>query len=463
MTTSGPSRFEDVEQTRATAFLDLRDWIRVLEEQGALHRVSNLADIHYDIPRILEEDDGQQATLFENVIDYSPTAVFGGSSSLRAHMARALGVMQRNLLSHYTKAMEHPIDPVEVAPDEAAVLEVHESEVHLDRLPISWNHEKDSGKYITAAIIIVRDPDTGIQNWSIHRLQINDARHMGVFISPLHLWRIFTAAEAQGRDLPVALVIGLPPAYTLASQAMAPFGVDEAGIGGALLGRPIPVVRSPRYGIVVPALAEYLFEGKLLARRREPEGPFGEFPRTYGPQSDRPVIEVDDIFHRSNAIFQTILSAGKEHILLGAIPREASIYKAVRIISPNVHDVFLTDAGGGRFHVVVSMTPKRKGEAKSVLFAAFAGYEGIKRVVVVDEDIDITSAEDVEWAMATRVQPHRDVIIIEGTLPSPLDPSAEEGREGSKWGIDATIPVGVDRKRYERVRTPRRTASPDAE
>jgi 2,5-furandicarboxylate decarboxylase 1 len=335
--------------------------------------------------------------------------------------------------------------------------------VRLDRLPATWHHEKDSGKYITAAIAIVRDPDTGIQNWSIHRLQINDARHMGVLLTPRHLWRIFTAAEAQGCDLHVALVIGLPPAYLLASQAVAPFGVDETGIAGALLRQPIPVVRSPRYGIVVPAMAEYLLEGKLLARRREPEGPFGEFPRTYGPQSDKPVIEVDDIFHRSNAIFQTILSASKEHMLLGAIPREASIYNIIRRTSPNVHDVFITYAGGGRFHVVVSMTPKRKGEAKSVLLATFAGYDGIKRVVVVDEDVDITSAEDVEWAMATRVQPHRDVVIIEGALPSPLDPSADEGEESSKWGIDATVPVGVNRERYIRILTPRRASSPDAE
>jgi 2,5-furandicarboxylate decarboxylase 1 len=463
MAAHSSSRFEDSEQTEGTGFLDLRSWIRALEERGDLHRVNSPADIRYDIPRILEDDDGQRAVLFENVTDYAPTTVFGGSSSSRAHMAMALGVSQKDLLSCYTDAVEHPIAPVEVAPTEAPVLEVHEREVRLDRLPAPWHHEKDSGKYLTADIAIVRDPETGFQNWSIHRLQINNARQMGASIVPRHLWRIFAAAEAQDRDLPVALVIGLPPAYLLASQAVVPFGFDEAGICGALLGQPMPAVRSPRYGIMVPAMAEYLLEGRILARRREPEGPFGEFPRTYGTRGDRPVVEVDEIYHRSNAIFQTILSASKEHMLLGAIAREASIYNAVRHISPNVHDVILTFASGCRFHAVVSMTPKRKGEAKNVLLAAFAGFNEIKRVVVVDEDVDITSAEDVEWAMATRVQPPRDVVIIEGALGSSVDPSAGEGGESSKWGIDATIPVGVNRERYARIRTPRPTSSPDAE
>jgi 2,5-furandicarboxylate decarboxylase 1 len=257
------------------------------------------------------------------------------------------------------------------------------------------------------------------------------------------------------------LALGLPPAYLLASQAVVAFGVDEAGIGGGLLREPLPMVRSPRYGILVPACAEYLLEGRILARQRAPEGPFGEFPGTYGSQADKNVIEVDDIFHRSNALFQTILPASKEHMLLGAIPREASIYNCVRRISPNIRDVVLTYAGGCRFHVVISMKPGRPGEAKNVLIAAFAGFNEIKRVIVVDEDIDISNAEDVEWATAMRVQPHRDIIIIEDALGSPLDPSAGERGQTSKWGIDATIPFGANRERYERIKTPSRASLPD--
>jgi 2,5-furandicarboxylate decarboxylase 1 len=169
---------------------------------------------------------------------------------------------------------------------------------------------------------------------------------------------------------------------------------------------------------------------------------------------------VDALFHRSHPIFQTILPASKEHMLLGAIPREASIYNHIRHLS-TIHDTALTFAGGGRFHAVISMTPTRPGEAKNVLLAAFAGFHEIKRVVVVNSDIDISDAEAVEWAIANRVQPHRDIVIIPGALGSPLDPSADEGGQISKWGIDATIPVGANHERYERIRTPRRASSPD--
>lgn len=442
-------------------FLDLRAWIQHLDEKGSLYRRSEAADLRYDIPRILEHFDGRKTVVFENVGDYFPSQVVGGLFGSRAQMADALGVSLDKLLHYYLQAVEHPIAPVEVPADEAPVLEVHDPEVRLDRLPAPWHHEKDSGQYITAAIAIARDPSNGVQNWSIHRLQINDARHLGALILPQHLWHIFSNVEAEGKDLPIALALGLPPGYLLASQAVTEFGVDEAGVGGGLLRQPLSMVRSPRYGILVPAFAEYLFEGRLLAQKRAPEGPFGEYPRTYGPKSDKPVIEIDEVFHRPDPLFQTILPASNEHMLLGAIPREAAIYSIVRHVSPTVRDVVLTFAGGCRFHAVVSMTPKRQGEAKNVMLAAFAGAKEIKRVVVVDEDIDIANSQEVEWAIATRVQPDRDVTIIGSMFGSGLDPSASENGQTSKWGIDATIPLGTNRERYEQIKTPHRVSSPD--
>ncbi len=442
------------------AFLDLRAWIKHLDERGSLYKSSEAADLRYDIPRILEQYDGRKTVVFENVGDYSPSRVVGGLFGSRTQMADALGVPTDQLLHYYLQAVEHPIAPVEVSAEEAPVLEVHDPEVRLDRLPAPWHHEKDSGQYITAAIAIARDPSSGIQNWSIHRLQINDARHLGALILPQHLWHIFSTVEAEGKDLPIAFALGLPPGYLLSSQAVTEFGVDEAGVGGGLFRQPLSMVRSPRYGILVPAFAEHLFEGRLLAQKRAPEGPFGEYPRTYGPKSDKPVIEIDELFHRADPVFQTILPASNEHMLLGAIPREAAIYKIVRHVSPTIRDVALTFAGGCRFHAVVSMTPKRAGEAKNVMLAAFAGAKEIKRVVVVDEDIDISSAQEVEWAIATRVQPDQDVMIMSDMFGSGLDPSARENGQTSKWGIDATIPLGANRERYEQVKTPHRATPP---
>ncbi|MGH7706311.1 MAG: UbiD family decarboxylase [Vulcanimicrobiaceae bacterium] len=438
------------------AFWDLRSWLEYLESRDELVRLRGVHDLRYDVPRILEEHDGRHAVVFENVGEFAPPVVVGGTLGSRAQMAAALGVEVRQLLSTYLRALNEPLAPRIVAAADAPVLEVAEPDVRLDRLPAPWHHARDSGAYITAAIAIANDPVTSTQNWSIHRLQINDATRVGALILPRHLWHIFAQAEANGADLPVAFALGLPPGYLLASQAITAFGVDEATIAGALFGAPIPMVPSPRYGIMVPALAEQLFEGRVLARVREPEGPFGEFPRTYGPRSDKPVIVIDSYHHRRAPIFQTILPASREHMLLGAIPREAAIYRSVRHVSPNVDDVTLTFASGCRYHAVVSMRPKFEGEAKNVMLAAFAGANEIKRVVVVDDDIDIGDAADVEWAISNRVQPHRDLVVVEGALGSALDPSAAPGGLTSKWGIDATIPVGDDRAAYERVQTAKR-------
>ncbi len=433
---------------------DLRSWLRLLEERGQVVRLRGPRDLRYEVPRLLEERDGTAAVVFEDADAFQASVLVGGTLNSREQMAQALGVETGALLSSYLNALSAPVGPREVGAAEAPVLEVEEPEVRLDRLPAPWHHVRDSGRYITAAVAIVCDPATGTQNWSIHRLQINDARRAGALILPRHLGHLFARAEAEKRDMPVAFALGLPPGYLLASQAITAFGVDEATIAGALLGEPIPMVRSPRYGILVPALAEQLFEGRVLAGVRELEGPFGEFPRTYGPRSEKPVVEIDAHYHRHDPYFQTILPASREHMLLGAIPREAATFRAVRHVSPNVRDVVLTFAGGCRYHAVVQMAPRIAGEAKNVLLAAFSGANEIKRVVVVDEDIDIGDARDVEWAIANRVQPHRDVVIVSGALGSQLDPSTAPGGITSKWGIDATIPVGDDRARYERIRTP---------
>ncbi|MDE2572416.1 MAG: UbiD family decarboxylase [bacterium] len=421
-----------------------------------MRRLRGPLDLRYDVPRLLEEHDGSAAVVFEDVDERQSSVLVGGTLHSRAQVAQALGVEAEDLLSTYLRALSEPVAPREVGAAEAPVLEVEEPEVRLDRLPAPWHHARDSGRYITASIAIVRDPSTGTQNWSIHRLQINDERRAGALILPRHLGHIFAQYEARGQDLPVAFVVGLPPGYLLASQAITAFGIDEATIAGALLGEAVPMVRSPRYDIAVPAPAEQLFEGRVLANVRGPEGPFGEFPRTYGPRGEKPVVEIDAHYHRHDPYFQTILPASREHLLLGAIPREAATFRAVRHVSPNVRDVVLTFGGGCRYHAVVQMAPRIAGEAKNVLLAAFSGANEIKRVVVVDEDIDVNDASDVEWAISNRVQPQRDIVIVEGALGSQLDPSAASDGVTGKWGIDATIPVGGDRSRYERVRTPRR-------
>jgi 2,5-furandicarboxylate decarboxylase 1 len=232
-----------------------------------------------------------------------------------------------------------------------------------------------------------------------------------------------------------------------------PVDHDELEIAGALHGKPLDVVKCLTNEVRVPAEAEIVIEGRLLPTVREPEGPFGEFPQYYGERADRHVIEVDAVTHRRGALFHTIVGGGLEHLLLGAIPREATLLAHLRRSFPNVRDVHLSRGGICRYHLHVQIRKRNEGEAKNVMLGAFAGHYDVKQVIVVDEDVDIHDPAEVEWAVATRCQPDRDLLIVSNSQGSKLDPSSNNG-VGAKMGIDATIPLGAPPMRYKRIRVP---------
>jgi 2,5-furandicarboxylate decarboxylase 1 len=203
----------------------------------------------------------------------------------------------------------------------------------------------------------------------------------------------------------------------------------------------------------VPAEAEIVIEGRILQGVREPEGPFGEFPQYYGPRADREVMEVLAVTHRKDAIFHTIVGGGLDHQLLGAIPKEATLLTHLRRSFPNVLDVHLSPGGVMRYHLFVKLKKTQEGQAKNVIMGAFAGSFDLKHVIVVDDDVDIHNPTEVEWAMATRFQADRDLLIVPESQGSKLDPSNRDG-VGAKMGIDATKPVAADEMVFKRIRVP---------
>ena len=224
------------------------------------------------------------------------------------------------------------------------------------------------------------------------------------------------------------------PVELLASQAIAPINFDEMDIAGGLLGASIPVAKCIGSDIRVPAQAEIVLEGRLLANERAPEGPFGEFPQYYGERADRHVLAIDRVTHRTNPIFHTIVGGGLEHLLLGCIPREATILDSIQRNFPNVHDVALSRGGVCRYHLYVQMTPRSPGEAKNVILAAFAAHYDIKQVVVVDTDVNIHDAREVEWAVATRFQASRGAgacARVAGLEARPVDKQRRWIKNGS--------------------------------
>ncbi|MFD8338261.1 UbiD family decarboxylase [Streptomyces solisilvae] len=431
---------------------DLRGWLDLLQATGRLAMAASGIDLRFGVAGVANRLDGRQVSLFPRPGGH-PVPVVSGLLSQRAWMAEAAGVAVDDLVARFQRACRSPLPsaPITGAPPCQQV--VHRS-VDLPRLlPLPTHNEHDHGPYITAGLLITRDDATGRQNVSIHRLQLSGPDRLGALLLPRHTLALFRERERVGADLDVAIVIGADPLTLMASQAAVPLGQDELEISGALRGSPLPVTRCLDSEIMVPAHAEIVLEGKLLADVREPEGPFGEFPQYYGERAERHVIRVTAVTHRENPLYHTIVGGGLEHLLLGAIPREASFLSELRRNFPCVQAVHLPLGGTCRYHLYVQVDRPAPGEAKNVILAALGLHYDVKHVTVVDTDVNPHDPDEVEWAVATRFQADRDLLVVPAAQGSKLDPSTANGL-GAKMGLDATIPAGAPPMRFTRIAVP---------
>jgi 2,5-furandicarboxylate decarboxylase 1 len=429
----------------------LRDWLDHLAARDRLAVIQPNTALRFELAAIAKRLDGRKATLFPRP-DGHRMPVISGLVSDRQWIAEAMGVEASEVLARFQDAALHPIPCHEVT--SAPAQEVVHREVDLTALmPLPTHNEFDNGAYITAGLMIARNPVTGVQNVSIHRCQVSGPNRLGVLLLPRHTHMFFEMAERTGTALDVAIVIGVDPLTLLASQAIAPIDFDELTIAGALHGHALPVVKCVTSELRVPADAEIVVEGRLLPNIREMEGPFGEFPQYYGEPDNRHVIEVDAVTHRKDAMFHTIVGGGLEHLLLGGIPREATLLAHLRRSFPNVRDVHLALGGVCRYHLYVQIAKRQEGEAKNIMMGAFAGHYDVKQVIVVDEDVDIHNPAEVEWAVATRFQADRDLLVVAESQGSKLDPSTRDG-VGAKMGLDATKPLSAAEMVFKRIRVP---------
>jgi 2,5-furandicarboxylate decarboxylase 1 len=430
----------------------LRDWLDHLAARNRLAVLKPNIGLKFELAAYAKRLDGQRATFFPKPGGHA-IPVVSGLISDRGWMAEAMGVEPAEMLAHFQNAATNPTpwQEVKLAPAQEVV---HRAPIDLAKLlPLPTHNEHDGGPYIAAGVMIVRNPKTGKQNVSIHRCQLTGPNRLGVLVLPRHTFTFHRMAEEAGQPLDAAIVIGVDPLTLLASQAIVPIDHDELEIAGSLQGRPLPVVKCLTSDIRVPAEAEIVIEGRFLPGVREPEGPFGEFPQTYGTRSNREVMEVVAVSHRKDAIFHTMVGGGLEHLLLGAIPKEATLLTHLRRNFPNVIDVHLSPGGTMRFHLYVKMKKTQEGQGKNVILGAFAGSFDLKHVIVVDEDVNIHDPTEVEWAVATRFQADRDLLIVPESQGSKLDPSNRDG-VGAKMGLDATKPLAAAEMVFKRIRVP---------
>ncbi len=372
----------------------------------------------------------------------------GNLWSTRDRVAAALRTPNETLLGRLMEAQTHPMDTRLV--DSAPFLRHSSTDVNLLDLPVPKLFPRDAGRYITAGVWIAEWK--GARNLSFHRILLLGKNRGACRIVPRHLRHMYNEAVQAGEELKVAVCIGLDPWNLLAGGTSVEYGVDESRIASALtqscLTRPVDVVRI-KSGLTVPADAEYVLEGRLVNETHD-EGPFVDAVRTYDRVRKEPVLVVERIYHRDDPIFHIIVGGLDEHFMFMGMPREPVIYQAVSRAVPHVKAVRLTEGGCAWLHGVVSIRKQHQGDAKNAIMAAFGAHTSMKRVVIVDEDIDIFDDRDVEWAIATRFQADRGLVVLHDVRGSSIDPSGRDGFT-SKMGIDATKPLGADPGTFDKA------------
>jgi UbiD family decarboxylase len=370
----------------------------------------------------------------------------------RSRLALAMNAAPADMLRAYLRAMDRPIAPRVVATGPVKDVVLTGGRINLYDLPQIIHHEGDAGPYITAAISFARDPSGEAWNCAYNRLMIKGRDTTSIHLTAgKHLWEFQRIAEARNEALPIALVVGVHPAIALGALAIGSIDEDERAIMGGLFGEPLELVKCETSDVLVPAHAELVIEAEILPAARTAEGPFGEFTGYSLGERAREIVQVKAITHRTGAMFQDITVAHLDHMLLSTIPMEANLYRAVRAMVPSVKAVRVP----GPFTCYVSLEQRLPGQAKNAILAVLGADLYMKRVVVVDHDVDVFDDRQVNWALATRCQPDRDITIITHARGSDLDPSAKEDGYTAKWGVDATAKPSLA------AYTPRHRVPPD--
>jgi UbiD family decarboxylase len=421
------------------SFLDLLKRTRPADFQIVARPVDPAYEITALVAKLEKEGRRRPVLLFENVRGTS-FPVLTNLHASRGRLAAAINAEPDRMLPTYLRAMERPLAPRVVATGPVKDVVRRGAEVDLGLLPQIVHHDRDAGPYVTAAISFAKDPASDTWNCAYNRLMLQGRDRSSIHLTlGKHLWEFYKVAEGRGEPLPVAFAIGVHPAIALGALAIGSIDEDERAIMGALLGEPLELVKCETSDVLVPAHAELVLEGEILPAERTPEGPFGEFTGYSLGERPREIVRYTAMTHRRGAMFQDITVAHLDHMLLSTIPMEANLYRAVRAMVPSVRAVRVP----GPFTCYVSIEQRLIGQAKNVIMAVLGADLYMKRVVVVDHDVDVFDDRQVNWALATRCQPDRDITIVTHARGSDLDPSTREDGYTAKWGVDATAKPSV--------------------
>ena len=424
--------------------MSLREYIQKLDDQKRLIRVTEPVSKTYEIAGVLKRME-PAPVLFERLRG-SAFPVIGNLFCSKAAFADYFGIPVSGIIPLLTNAIRDR-SPAEVV-TRAPCQEVVESEPDLDSLPILLHCDRDGGNYISSGVVLAGHPKYG-QNADFHRCMQFSKTGMSVRVVR---GRHFDRYLRDLKQVDVAICIGNPPGVLAAAATSVDLGIDELEIANAL--EPLRLVRATTNDLLIPAETEFVIEGTVYLDRLHAEGPFVDLTETYDVVRQEPVLVVKAITHRRDAIWQALLPGALEHKLLMGMPREPTIFRKVNELVRCL-DVNVNPGGCSWLHVIVQIDKQAEDDGKKAIEAAFAGHTSCKHVFVVDKDIDIYNPLEVEWAMATRFQGDRDLVVRPRAPGSSLDPSADAGTHiTARLGFDLTAPLEAAGKSFTRAAFP---------
>ncbi len=419
---------------------NLREYISLLQENG-------LIDVRRDSVPLQSLGSlmrGQEKTghtvLFDNIEGFPDAAMINNLFADRHFLSVLFGCDREALLPLLSARIDERIRPV-LVPEGPVQEKIYlGDEIDVLSFPFIRHAPKDGGRYNSAGIVIAKDPETGIRNLSINRMQLKGKNVTGFRMSPRQdLEAYYNHAKALGRRLELAVVIGNNPLDLLAATCGPPRDVDELEIAGALRGEPVELVKCKTVDLEVPAEAELVLEGYLdPAEPWEPEGPFGDFMEFYVPVMDNPLFHITAITSRTRPILQAIHAGSRDDVTLLGTPREAAIYHMLKSMNIDVRQVSLQICNN-YLTGAAAIKKQLEDEPRNAIMGAFAAFKFLKNFVVVDEDVDVDNAREILWAMSTRLRAERGILIIPNAVGFGRD---AYGIHTAKMGIDATAPFG---------------------
>ncbi|MDI1494900.1 MAG: 3-polyprenyl-4-hydroxybenzoate decarboxylase [Cenarchaeum symbiont of Oopsacas minuta] len=430
---------------------DLRKYLATVSKTKDVRIIKKRVSTKYEIAAITAKLDGREALIFQNV-ENTKFSIVSNLVGTRKRFAQAVKSKPEYIHQTIAEAIKKSKKPNITKSGKF----MENSSRDLSILPIIKHYEKESGPFITSSIVYAKNPETGEQNSSFHRIMPMNNKHMTIrMVEDRHLHRCFMYAKKHGEDLRVAITIGVHPAVSIAGAYQEKWGKDEMGIANSLLGYKLKVAKCPYSGMHVPFDAEIVIEGRIMQDKVHSEW-MVEMLRTYDHKRLQPVIELDRVYFRNNPLFHDILSGYAEHRLLMGMPAESKLNIMLKKSFSVVRKVSLTDGGSNWMHAVVQLGRKAKlGEPKKIIKETFKIHRSLKRVTIVDSDINLDSAVEVEYAIATRFQADKDLVILKNIRGSSLDPSSNQKTlKTAKIGIDATMPLGKRLDGFELAKIP---------